>query len=278
VTGAARGIGRATCLRLLGEGHTVYGGDIDRAGLDDLAGQGLRPLALDVTREDDCRRAVSAIVGAEGRIDAVVANAGYCSIGLFEPVPLNEARLQFEVNVFGLAATVRAALPYMRAAAEGGRGRIVLVSSAAGKVSMPGLGWYAASKFAVEALADALRGEMTSLFPGIKIALVEPGKTRTDVARASEASWEAAASEVPEYHAAMARLLANFRRGLAAGSDPDMVARMVARAIGDRVPARRYRAQRDARRLVAAARLIGGTGLFDRLLARQLLGDAKRRR
>ncbi len=182
VTGASSGIGYETVLSLLSEGAVVYAAArrVDRmAGLE---GKGARTLALDVTDENSLKPAVERILQEAGAIDILVNNAGYGSYGALEDVPLDEARRQFDVNVFGLARLTQMALPGMR---EKGWGRIVNISSMGGRMYTPFGAWYHATKYAVEALTDCLRLE-TKPF-GIDAVLVEPGGIKTD--------WGAIAAE-----------------------------------------------------------------------------------
>jgi len=175
VTGASSGIGEATAVKLHELGFTVHGAArrVDR--LVQLAGHGIKPLAMDVTDEDSMRAGVERILAETGRIDVLVNNAGYGSYGAIEDVPMDEARRQFEVNVFGLARLAQLVLPHMR---ELRSGTIVNISSMGGKIYTPLGGWYHGTKFAVEALSDCLRIE-TKPF-GINVVVIEPGGIKTE--------------------------------------------------------------------------------------------------
>ena len=151
VTGASSGIGEATARRLADDGFVVYGAArrIDR--LEPLAAYGIVPLAMDVTDEASMTAGIDRILSERGRIDVLVNNAGYGSYGALEDVPLEEARRQFEVNVFGAARLMQLVLPHLRAQRSG---TIINVTSMGGKIYTPLGGWYHATKFALEALSD----------------------------------------------------------------------------------------------------------------------------
>ena len=177
ITGCSSGIGRATAERLAAEGWTVYATARKPETLAELEGRGCRTLALDVTDEASMQAAVSAIEGEHGTIGALVNNAGYSQSGAIETVPMEKVRTQFETNVFGLMRLCQLVLPGMRRARAG---RIVNLSSMGGRLVFPGGGVYHATKYAVEALSDALRFEVKGF--GIEVILVEPGLIRTESA------------------------------------------------------------------------------------------------
>ncbi|MDD4149389.1 MAG: SDR family oxidoreductase [Bacteroidales bacterium] len=177
ITGATSGIGQACSELFLKKGWNVIATGRNNQKLDMLKTSGASVFLLDVTKQTDINNLVTYIVNNKITIDVLVNNAGFGQFGTIEETPDEKIRAQFDTNVFGMAAMIRAILPMMR---ENSSGRIVNVSSAAGLTSMPGGGWYAASKFAVEALSDALRWEVKKL--GIKVAIIEPGPIKTDFA------------------------------------------------------------------------------------------------
>lgn len=174
VTGATSGIGLHTAAILANQGFLVYGAGRRQSGLDALAERGIRSIALDLTEEQSIKQVVNQINKEAGGVDILINNAGYGSYGAIEDVPLDEARRQFQVNVFGLAELTRLILPHMRSRH---RGRILNVSSMAGRMTTYMGAWYHATKYALEAFSDALRME-TRRF-GIDVVLVEPGCIRT---------------------------------------------------------------------------------------------------
>src|SRR5437879_11777956 len=157
VTGASSGIGASAARKLHDLGYVVYGAARRVERMKDLADAGIEVLPMDVTDQESMRDGVRRIIDAHGRIDVLVNNAGYGSYGAIEDVPLDEARAQFEVNVFGAAALIQLVTPHMRAQ---GSGRIINISSMGGKIYTPFGGWYHGTKFALEALSDSLRNEL----------------------------------------------------------------------------------------------------------------------
>src|SRR5918998_3769882 len=157
ITGCSTGIGRATAERLARKGWRVYATARDVEKISDLADRGCELLPLDVTDEDSMRSAVSEVERREGAVGVLINNAGYSQSGAVEEVPMEKVRRQFETNVFGLVRLCQLALPGMR---RQGFGRIVNLSSMGGRLTFPGGGFYHASKYAVEALSDALRFEV----------------------------------------------------------------------------------------------------------------------
>src|SRR6184192_1677198 len=185
ITGCSTGIGRATAEHLAGRGHTVYATARRPESIADLAQQGCRTLALDVTDEESMRAAVAAVEEAEGAVGALVNNAGYSQSGAIEDVPMEQVRRQFETNVFGLIRMCQLVLPGMR---REGSGRIVNLSSMGGKLVFPGGGVYHATKHAVEAISDALRFEVRGF--GIGVSIIEPGLIKTEFGHAAVDSME----------------------------------------------------------------------------------------
>src|SRR3954470_12880115 len=172
ITGCSTGIGRATASRLAASGWTVYATARQPATLDDLAAAGCRTLALDVTDEDSMQAAVASV---EGGVGVLINNAGYSQSGALETLSMDSVRRQFETNVFGLLRLTQLVLPGMRAA---GRGTIVNLSSMGRRVVSRGGAAHHATKYAVEALSDALRMEVRGF--GIHVVTVEPGLIRTE--------------------------------------------------------------------------------------------------
>src|SRR6266704_1470144 len=174
ITGCSTGIGRATAEHLATSGWRVYATARRPETIADLAARGCRTLALDVCDEASMRAAVETVERAEGAVGVLVNNAGYGQEGAFEETPMAEVRRQFETNVFGLIRLSQLALPGMR---RQGWGRIVNLSSMGGRLTLPGGAFYHATKYAVEALSDALRFEVKPF--GIDVVVIEPGPIRT---------------------------------------------------------------------------------------------------
>jgi NAD(P)-dependent dehydrogenase (short-subunit alcohol dehydrogenase family) len=268
VTGCSSGIGRATAARLAGKGLTVYATARRPEQLADLAAAGCRTLALDVCDEASMRAAVEAIEAEHGAVGALVNNAGYSQSGAIESVDLEDVRRQFETNVFGLVRLTQLVLPGMR---ERRRGRIVNVSSMGANFTFPGGGFYHATKYALEAISDALRFEVGGF--GIQVVIVQPGLIRTGFA---EAAGEAlAATEghgtYAAFNAAVGRATRDvYEKGPAArlGGGPDAVARAIERALTAARPKIRYRVTPSAHLLVAQRSLMTD-GMWDRFVAAQ---------
>ena len=175
VTGASSGIGEITVTRLIDSGYKVYAGARRVERMQSLASAGAVVKALDVTIAESIAEFVNEVVDAEGRIDVLVNNAGYGSYGAVEDISLAEARRQFDVNLFGLSEMTTATLPTMRAQRSG---TIIHIGSVGGKMwSLLG-GWYQASKYALEGLADCTRNELRPF--GINVVLIEPGGVKSE--------------------------------------------------------------------------------------------------
>ena len=175
ITGCSSGIGRATALAFVDEGWTVYATARDPADIEPLGDAGCKTDRLDVTNQEDVDRVVDRILDEEGVISCLVNNAGYGQFGPLEDTPIEQVENQYAVNVYGPHRLIRAVLPHMR---REERGTIINISSVAGRVAFPGGGTYCGSKFALEAMSDALRAEVQEF--GIDVVLIEPGPVTTN--------------------------------------------------------------------------------------------------
>jgi NAD(P)-dependent dehydrogenase (short-subunit alcohol dehydrogenase family) len=275
ITGAARGIGRATSLHLAAQGWSVYAGvrgQADGEALREEARSGeLVPVLLDIT--DPAQLAALDGVLPE-RLDAVVNNAGIVVDGPVEAVAPEDLRRQLEVNVVGQAAVTQAVLPRIRAS----RGRIVFVSSLSGRVSTPFMGVYSASKFALEGLADALRIEMRPW--GIKVILVEPSSTDTDLWRKALDTLDGTEARLrPEHRELYSEQFAGLRKSTKAIQKQavpvqDVVA-VIERALSTERPRARYPVGR-ASKLQLMVSAVLPTAVMDAALAR-ITGPSRRR-
>ncbi len=253
VTGASSGIGEAAVRRLLADGFTVYATArrVDR--MAPLATAGAIVVGSDVTDDASLEALVAQITADHGRIDVLVNNAGYGSYGAVEDVPIAEARRQFDVNVFGLARLTQLVLPTMRAQRSG---TIINISSIGGKIYEPLGGWYHATKFAVEGLSDSMRLELAPF--GIHVVIVEPGAIRTEWTGISADSLEEV-SGATAYAAQTAQLSKMFRateKNHKLGSDPDVVAKVIAKAADAKRPRTRYLVGQGAKPIVYLRRIL----------------------
>ena len=244
ITGCSTGIGRATAERLAGSGLTVYATARKLDSIEGLKSSGCRTLALDVTDEESMRAGVAAVEEAEGSVGALVNNAGYSQSGAVETIPMDELRRQFETNVFGLVRMCQLVLPGMRKA---GRGRIVNVSSMGGKLVFPGGGAYHGTKFAVEAISDAMRFEVRGF--GVHVSIIEPGLIRTSFGETAVGSVPHEDGPYADFNTAVAANTAQVYDGPLAklGAGPDAVAKAIEKAITSRRPRTRYPVTASAR-------------------------------
>jgi NAD(P)-dependent dehydrogenase (short-subunit alcohol dehydrogenase family) len=256
ITGCSSGIGEATARRLLAAGHQVIATARRAETLAALQEAGAMTLALDVTREETMRAAVAAVEQQFGRIDVLLNNAGYSQSGAAEEVPLDAVRRQFETNVFGGLRLAQLVLPGMRRRKWG---RIINLSSMGGRLTFPGFGVYHASKYALEALSDALRFEVRRL--GVDVVLIEPGLIKSEFGRTAIASMSdpggSGDSPYAAFNAALIKATAEgYEKGplAALSGTPDHVARVVERAIAARRPRARYTVTPSAKLLLGLRR------------------------
>ena len=265
VTGASAGIGDATAALLRTHGYRVYAGArrVDR--MEPLAEAGVVVRSLDVTDDASMTAFVDAVLAAEGRIDVLVNNAGYGSYGALEDVPIDEARRQFEVNVFGLARMTQLVLPTMRAQRQG---YVVNISSIGGKIWEPLGSWYHATKFAVEGLSDSLRVELKP--HGVHVVVIEPGSIATEW-RGISADHAVDASGEGPYAAQAAALTRVYSRP--EGSSPDGVATAILKAVSSSRPRTRYAVGQGAKPITYGLRVLPDRAV-DAVIARLYRVDA----
>lgn len=268
ITGCSTGIGRATAEHLAAKGHTVYATARRLEALADLEAKGVKTLALDVTDESSMQAAVGAVEEAEGAVGALVNNAGYSQSGAVESIGLDDVRAQFETNVFGLIRMSQLVLPGMRRA---GRGRIVNVGSMGGKLTFPGGGIYHATKYALEAISDAMRFEVKGF--GVDVALIEPGLITTEFATAAVGALNSGTSDdgpYAEFNRAVAKGTEGAYEGPTAklGGPPEAVAKAIEKAITSAKPKARYPVTPSARLIMGQRKLLTDR-MWDRLVGTQ---------
>ncbi|HWI52571.1 MAG TPA: SDR family oxidoreductase [Symbiobacteriaceae bacterium] len=263
ITGCSTGIGRATAIRLAAAGYTVIATARRPEAIADLPAA--RKLALDVERADSVAAAVDAVISEFGRIDILINNAGYGQLGALEEVSEELLHRVFEVNVHGPMRLVRAVAPHMR---RQGSGRIVNLSSVAGRLSIPMMGAYCGTKFAVEAMSDALRGEL-SLF-GIQVVLIEPGAIRTEFENTARSQAGSIMGQTDSPY----RKLYQAAQQMLSGSNtnapgPEAVAQVIQRALEAPRPRARYQVPFSAVLAARGAALVPDR-LFDWLLRKAM--------
>ena len=261
VTGASSGIGKDTAIRLLKEGYAVYAVARRIEQMRDLEALGAVALKMDVTKEEDLVAAVERIDAERGGVDILVNNAGFGLFGAMEETPLDDARYQFEVNLFGVARLTQLVLPHMR---EKGAGKIVNVSSVAGKMHTPLGSWYHASKHALEGWSDCLRWELKRF--GIDVIIIEPGLIRTEFGNIANASMTAHSRD-SAYAGIANRMEARMNRTGPNGSPPAVIADTIFKAIKARRPRTRYVAGKYAKPVVLFRKLVSDR-MFDLLVDR----------
>ena len=255
ITGCSSGIGRATAERLARKGWSVYATARNVEAIAPLEESGCRLLPLDVTDENSMRGAVEEVERGEDAVGVLINNAGYSQSGAVEEVPMEKVRRQFETNVFGLVRMCQLVLPGMR---NQGFGRIVNLSSMGGRLTFPGAGFYHASKYAVEAISDALRFEVRGF--GVDVVVIEPGLIRTGFAQTAVGSMgDEEDGPYAGFEAGVARATSeNYESGPLArlGGDPEAVAETVERAISASRPRARYTVTPSAKVLISTRRVL----------------------
>ena len=258
VTGCSTGIGRALARELKARGHRPFATARRLESIADLQAAGCRTLELDVTDEASMRSAVEAVEAEQGAVGALVNNAGYSQSGAVETLPMDDLRRQFETNVFGLVRMCQLVLPGMRRA---GFGRIVNMSSMGGNFVFPGGGAYHASKYAVEALSDALRFEVKGF--GVGVTVIQPGAIRTEFASTVTEQLPAGEGPYAEFNAEVGRATReSYEKGplKMLGGEPDAVAKAVEKAITAKRAPIRDRVTASAHVLVAQKRILRDRG------------------
>ncbi len=258
VTGASSGIGMATVKLLLQKGYVVYAAARRVERMEELRTHGAIPLQMDLTDKESIKTGIDRINKESGGVDILINNAGYGSFGSVEEVLVEEAKRQFEVNIFGLASLTQLVIPHMR---EKGWGKIVNISSIAGKVYEPLGGWYHSTKFALEGLSDCMRLELKGF--GIDVIVVQPGAIQSEwLSIASESMMKTSGSGV--YRELAWGVMNNFSRlyEKKRSSTSDVVARIIIKSISVRKPRTRYPAGKGAK-LILTVRKILSDRLYD---------------
>lgn len=266
VTGASSGMGKETAKRLLSEGHTVYVAARRIEQMQDLQDLGGIALKMDITKDADIVAAVQTITARHGGVDVLVNNAGFGMYGSVEETSIDDARYQFEVNLFGLARLTQLLLPAMR---KKGAGKIINLSSMGGKIYTPLGAWYHATKHAIEGWSDCLRIELAPF--GIDVVIIEPGIIATEFGQVLLEPMLQRSGRGP--YMALAQGIAKGTRDAyakpGAASPPEVVTDAILRAIAAKRPRTRYVIGKLARPLILFRQLFGDRA-FDRAIMSQV--------
>lgn len=265
VTGASSGIGKVSALQLVKEGHVVYGAARRIDKMQDIIEAGGKAIQMDVTQAENVKRAVDEIIENEGRIDVLFNNAGYAVYGAVETVSIEDAKKQFEVNIFGLANITKEVLPHMRKQKSGS---IINTSSMGGKMYTPLGAWYHATKHALEGWSDCLRLELKPF--GIDVVIIEPGGIKTEFAdvlyqpmieRAKGSPYEDISNKL-----AKSTMELYSKNQL---SPPSVIASVVSKAVSAKKPKTRYVAGKFAKPMLFIRKYFGDR-VFDKIIMSQV--------
>jgi short-subunit dehydrogenase len=266
ITGASSGMGKETALQLIKEGHIVYGAARRLENMQEIVDLGGHAIHMDVTDENSLSQGVDQIIKEKGRIDILVNNAGYAVYGSVEDVTMEDARKQFDVNIFGLARLTQLVLPHMRSQQSG---TIINISSMGGKIYTPLGAWYHATKHALEGWSDCLRLE-TKPF-GIHVVIVEPGLIATEfggvlnqplLERSKGGAYEDLASKIVK------STEASYAKPNAS-SPSSVISKVISKAIHSKKPKTRYVAGKMAKPVMMMRRLLSDR-TFDKLIMSQV--------
>jgi short-subunit dehydrogenase len=266
ITGASSGIGKETALTLINEGHIVYGAARRVEQMKDLTKTGGFALKLDVTDQNQVKNCVKQVMDEQGRIDVLVNNAGYGLYGAVEDLSIEDAKRQFDVNIFGLASITKEVLPHMRAQKSG---KIINISSMGGKIYTPLGAWYHATKHALEGWSDCLRIELKQF--GIDVVVVEPGAIATEF---GDVLYEpmlknSGSGPYKNMAEAMAKTTKESYEKKGAASPPSVIADVISKAISSGKPKTRYVAGKMAKPMMFIRKYLGDR-VFDKALLSQI--------
>ena len=236
ITGASSGIGKDTVLSLIKEGHIVYGAARRLEMMQDIVQAGGHAIKMDILKDRNIDDVVNQIMKEQNRIDILINNAGYGLWGAVETISIDEAKRQFDVNIFGLAYLTKKIIPIMRKQKSG---KIINMSSMGGKVYTPFGAWYHATKYALEGWSDCLRIELKSF--GIDVILIEPGVIKTefqDVMMDSTVERSIGTPYEKKLKALEKATQEMYARGI--GSPASTITKLIIKAINSHNPKRRY--------------------------------------
>lgn len=265
ITGASSGMGKDAALQLLKEGNIVYGAARRIEKMKDIEAAGGHAIAMDITKEEEVQAAVDKVITEQGKIDVLINNAGFGLYGSVEDVTIDEARYQFEVNLFGLGSITQKIVPHMRRQHSG---TIINISSMGGKMYTPLGAWYHATKHALEGWSDCLRLELKQF--GINVVIIEPGAIVTEwgsimskplVERSKGGAYEEMANKVGKATDEM------YEKG--DGSPVSVITNLISKVVNSSDPKTRYAGGKYAK-LMIWLRTYMGDKFFDKAVMSQL--------
>ncbi|KAB2663253.1 oxidoreductase [Brucella tritici] len=265
VTGASSGMGKSIAKRLIKDGYQVYVAARSVDKMADLANLGAQPLRIDVSKDEEIVAGVETILAQTGGVDVLVNNAGFGLYGPVEEIPLDEARYQFEVNMFGAARLTQLLLPAMR---EKKAGTIVNITSMGGKIYTVLGAWYHATKHALEGWSDSLRLEVEPF--GIRVVIIEPGLIETGFGDAGQQGIAERSKNGP-YEKIANGVVKSMQSsyGQNRGTNPDVIAETVSKAIASSRPKTRYAVGAYAKPMIWIRKWLGDR-IFDRMIKSQM--------
>lgn len=263
VTGASAGIGKATAIYLAQNGYDVYGAARRIEKMEELRKFGIKPIILDVSKEESLVACVEEILKEAGSIDILINNAGSGYYAALEDMPISDAKYQLDVNLFAAARLIQLVLPGMR---KNKYGKIVNISSVGGKVTLPMGVWYHASKFAMEGLSDALRKEVKSF--GIDVVIIEPGGTKSEMTGLGTKYLNQVSGNTAYSHLAkgVSKMYAATEKNAAA---PVVIAKLIKKGIEAKCPKTRYVGASGAK-MILFLRKILSDNMFDKMIMSQM--------
>lgn len=265
ITGASSGIGHETALQLIKEGNIVYGAARRTDRMQDLKSASGHVLTMDMTDDQSMVEGVKKVIEEQGKIDVLINNAGYAIYGAVEDIKIEDARREFEVNLFGLGRLTQLVLPHMR---EAKSGKIINISSMGGKMYTPLGAWYHAAKHAVEGWSDCLRLE-TKQF-GIQVVVIEPGAIATEFGDVMTAPMIETSGKGPYAKLVDSLVAASKKSYEKGGSSPaSVIARVISKAVRARKPRTRYAKGKYAKPMLFIRRYFSDR-FFDRVIMSQV--------
>lgn len=244
----------------------MYGASRRTSKMKELEQKGVHILSLDITKDESVKNCIDTIIAKEGRIDVLVNNAGYGNFGTMEESSIEIAKAQYNVNVFGLARISQLVIPYMR---ENKFGKIVNISSIGGKIVTPFGGWYQSTKFAVEAISDAMRMEVKQF--GIDVIIIEPGGVKTEWGEIAESTIFEISGNGP-YAKSAKKAAKTMKDGYVDAVEPDVIASTILKAVNANKPKTRYALGHRAGSILMARKWLSDR-TFDKMIVKEFMNE-----